>query len=364
MTDWWTEGPAFATAAGLSGGIVGPICTRVATLVCELLAALFCAATPAVADSRKVEYQFVDLGSRTGIVAINDSGEVAGYNVDDGSSFLREPDGTVVSFTVSGACTTIPSGINERGLIVGTADMGDGCYGPLTRVGFLRARDGTVTTFPGLQGWKQIGPDSVDTKGAVVGLYFEVNGPQWPFIRRPDGVLRRYKALGDARVFSIALNDKGAITGSYRDDRLHGFVQATDGTLTMFSAPDGTDILPIAINRDGWIVGMCGAGLTQSFVRDPLGTVILLGRNLYADSINRSGAISGRWGGGGKSAFVRSSDGKLVKIPSPGQYDRIQSAYINQDEVLAGTLTRGSSATEHGFVAYPQRARNAHTTLH
>src|SRR5262249_26308024 len=150
-------------------------------------------------------------------------------------------DGTVASFAVSGACSTVPDGMNKHGLIVGFAFMGD-CETSDTIIGFLRARDGTMTTFSGLDGWGKTAPKSVDAKGAIVGVYIDDSGVQRAFVRSPGGVLRRYNALKGAEIDSITSNDRGVIAGSYYENGISGgFVQAVDGTLTKFGAPDGTN---------------------------------------------------------------------------------------------------------------------------
>ncbi len=78
--------------------------------------------------------------------AINDSGEVAGDYADANGifhSFLRKADGTIVTFDPPGVGTgnnasgivSVPTGINNRGDIVGCADSG----APYARHSRLRA---------------------------------------------------------------------------------------------------------------------------------------------------------------------------------------------------------------------------------
>ena len=67
------------------------------------------------------------------------------YNVYHG--FVRAADGTITTFDIPGAGTgafqgTFPGGINPAGTIPGTYTDSSG-----VNHGFVRARDGTVTTF-------------------------------------------------------------------------------------------------------------------------------------------------------------------------------------------------------------------------
>jgi hypothetical protein len=103
------------------------------------------------------------------------AGAIAGYYTDAGflvHSFLRTPDGTVTTFDPPGATCSLStqnicsgaSPITPAGVILGT-------YADANRFhGFLRATDGTFTTFDP--------PDSIETfastinpAGAITGIY-------------------------------------------------------------------------------------------------------------------------------------------------------------------------------------------------
>jgi hypothetical protein len=83
-------------------------------------------------------------------VSINASGEIAGWYQDATGvhGFLRDErdeEGSITTFDVPGATHgvpggTVPSGISARGKIIGEYFAGDSIHG------FLRDRDGTITT--------------------------------------------------------------------------------------------------------------------------------------------------------------------------------------------------------------------------
>ncbi|HEY1962182.1 MAG TPA: hypothetical protein VGG69_07185, partial [Rhizomicrobium sp.] len=78
--------------------------------------------------------------------AINGRGTVTGDYEDSsfiGHGFVRQPDGTIVTFEVPGALKgTYPRAINRAGDIAGRWQDGSGNYH-----GFVRTRDGTLTSF-------------------------------------------------------------------------------------------------------------------------------------------------------------------------------------------------------------------------
>ena len=70
------------------------------------------------------------------------------------------------------------------------------------------------------------------------------------------------------------MNDKGAITGSYRDNSgSHGFVRSPEGIITSFDLPPSENVpisscnalLPTSINQEGVITGFCNAGSLPAF---------------------------------------------------------------------------------------------------
>lgn len=98
--------------------------------------------------------------------------------------FLRSRDGTISTFDVSGAGTgpgqgTFPENINGGGAITGQYVDASG-----VNHGFLRTRDGDITTFDvsaaGTSSGQGTIPTSNNPANAITGFYFDANGA-------PDG---------------------------------------------------------------------------------------------------------------------------------------------------------------------------------
>jgi hypothetical protein len=180
------------------------------------------------------------LGTGTFPFAINPAGAITGTSCSAifvCQGFLRAPDGT---FTTFGATATSPSSINPAGAITGTGSAG----------GFVRAPDGTVTTFeaPDLGFFFGFSPTfSINPSGAVTGLYATVQTSFLfhGFLRASDGTIATFDAPGALLTQPFGISPSGTVAGCYIDANNvgHGFVRAKDGTLTMFDVPNSTNLL-------------------------------------------------------------------------------------------------------------------------
>ena len=202
--------------------------------------------------------------------SINPTGEIAGnyYGPTGAGShgFVRAADGTITTFD-AGSYATYPASINPSGEIAGSYYNGDttGYHA------FLRAADGAITTFEA--GSYTANPTSINPAGDVTGYYFAGGGPHGllahGFLRAADGALTTFDADPPiAGTYSLSINQTGETTGYFFDAAnyiAHGFVRAADGTITTFdAAPGGTQ--PTSINPSGEIAGTAGG---HGFVRKP-----------------------------------------------------------------------------------------------
>ncbi len=184
---------------------------------------------------------------------INSKGQIAGYYTDASPTrhgFLRETDGTFVTFDVPGAGTggsrgTNSFAISERGDITGYyVDNAGATHG------FLRDKNGIITPFdvPG----SGTGPGQgtagggFTPNGTVMGNYVDANDVSHGFLRDDDGTFTTFDVPGAGSVpgsgegtypFGIATN--GATTGWYIDagDVNHGFVRDKHDRYTTFDVP-------------------------------------------------------------------------------------------------------------------------------
>jgi len=146
----------------------------------------------------------------------------------------------------------------RAGLITGTYCDAVACHG------FLRDRDGTITTFyapgAGTSGFAGTFPFSINPAGTITGRYYDASFASHGFVRARDGAIITFDAPGAVSgvefqgTSPFGVNPAGEITGYYQDMNLatHGFVRARDGTITTFDVPGaatGPGTSPLASTR-------------------------------------------------------------------------------------------------------------------
>jgi hypothetical protein len=127
---------------------------------------------------------------------------------------------TFTTFDAVGGANTYGSSINPAGAITGS-------YNSNGDHGFLRARDGTFTTFDPPGGAIFILNLSINPAGAISGWYIDPSGAHG-FLRARDGTFTSFDAPGATSTFALSINPAGAITGSYIDASglSHGFLRS------------------------------------------------------------------------------------------------------------------------------------------
>ena len=155
---------------------------------------------------------------------------------------------------------TIAFDINNKGEITG-ADI-DG----MVVHGFLRAYDGTLTTFDA-PGSNYTNPIGINRAGEITGFYLDSNVAMRGFLRARDGTLTAVDFPGAILTSPVGINSKGVVVGVYNDAnfRSHGFLRAREGTFTPFDAPNSADTIPYAINSAGAITGVVNG--SHGFIR-------------------------------------------------------------------------------------------------
>src|SRR5438094_9701737 len=197
---------------------------------------------------------------------------------------------TFTTFDVRGAGTgsgqgTLATSINPAGVITGYYLDASGAFH-----GFLRAPDGSVTTFnaPGAGAGTDLRqgtfPKSINPSGAITGYYIDAGNVIHGFLRAPDGALTTFDAPGAGAflgTFALSINSAGAIAGYYFGGATlgyHGFLRASDGAFTTFDVPGGQSTFALTINDTGAIAGYSVAThlISHGFLRDPDGTFTTL----------------------------------------------------------------------------------------
>lgn len=204
---------------------------------------------------------------------------------------MRAPDGTFTRFDAPGAGTgalqgTIAGNINPAGAIAGNYwDSSNLSHGFLRR-----APHGTFTTFdapgagtdPGqgtFTGWLAC----INPAMAIAGYYLDAGNVNHGFLRARDGTITTFDAPGAGTgagqgTYPQNVNLAGVITGNYWDSSgmAHGFLRAPDGTFTTFDVPgagagSGQGTFPYSNNSPGGITGwyVDASGARHGFLRSP-----------------------------------------------------------------------------------------------
>lgn len=285
---------------------------------------------------------------------------------------------TIIEFDVPGAATgayqgTQPWMINALGMVVGVYTLPSGGAN-----GFVRAPDGTFTTFA-VPGAAITVPVSINSKGQITGSSC-VNGICTCFLRDPDGEFTQFYVPGTGEgqnddAYGWNINESGEIAGYYIDGNgaWHSFVRAPDGAITTFEAP-GASIIPgfgtytaysDGLNAEGAIVGwyaLDDTGLTRSFLRhpngnftvfDPPGTSEGPNQGSNATGINELLEVAGAYDDANTvlHGYVRYPNGKFVTFDVPGATGTYPQN-INAVGEIDGVYFDANGAN-HGFVRTP-----------
>ena len=239
---------------------------RVSTLI-ALAAALLAvptvrAAGPSMIDPASYVYEIIDApfggpGTTTNLLGLNDHGQIVGfwYNpADPGNDvhpFLYDH-GHFLDLDphLNGVRDTRPSGINNKGQVVGTYRINEAVFSFLLE-------DGVFTTLPLPNGAQAM---SINERGQIAGFLVGPSDVQGFLYDRGALTLIDVPDV-DARVTAVDVNSRGQVVGYFRNpskatNNYRGFV-FDDGRLTTldvsFSTPP--DTTPGGINNRGQVVG-------------------------------------------------------------------------------------------------------------
>jgi hypothetical protein len=227
-----------------------------------------------------ISYDEPDAAGGTSGLGINNEGFAVGeFGGSDGHShgFLRAPDGSFTEINVG----TNPSSafwINDKGAIIG-----DYFKGGIVRP-YLRQANGKIVRIDLPDSQYADGLD-VNNKGVATGDFVDSNGLWHGFIRAKDGSLTTFEepnaATGsDMGTFAGATNIHGDTIGPYIDGDgvLHGYIRHANNTFTEFDVDGAVDTIPYNENAKGWVVGFFDDenGVTHGFIRKPNGRIIVV----------------------------------------------------------------------------------------
>ncbi len=161
---------------------------------------------------------------------------------------------TFTSFDIPSAIITQAAGINDRGQIIGTFQRNESD----APQGFLLS-DGRITELSTLSGLPSTIPTGLNNLGDIVGTYN--TGATLPdgFLYR-SGRFQTVQAPGNQTVSPSAINDLGAIVGIEPNGDSSSFSLGpafldVGGRFSIIDQPDAASTIPTGINDFGQIIG-------------------------------------------------------------------------------------------------------------
>jgi len=276
--------------------------------------------------------------------SINQEGRITGAYIDAnsmGHGFLRARNGTFTTFDVPGLTSTSPFAISRTGASTGSYAYNNDVNS--VAHGFLRSSNGTIITFdaPGagtgiLEGTY---PSSINSEGEITGTYYDINFVGHGFFRAKNGTLTTFDAPGAGTTgrfpgtYAVGINAEGVILGMYTDANnvSHGFLRDSDGTFTTFDPPGNIGVFVLS-------------PLTppQDLYMNPEGVIT----GTYFEP------ISGNPFGGNFRVFVRAPDGTFTTFDAATYPPCCIWSFpsgINRAGAITGSFNDGFSLN-HGFL--------------
>ncbi len=232
----------------------------------------------------------------TQVFGLNDAGAAVGRFNDNAGihCFLRDPEGAFTAFDAPpGGQQCTATGINTKGEIVGYEFESRN-----VAAAFLRTAKGTITAIKGVGGFSEA--TAINGAGVVAGLV-TTNSQSPGFVRARNGDITTFDAQGDVNgTFSQSINAKGEIVGYFSDSSGadHSFLRAPGGAISVFDPPGAHVSEATGINAGGEITGFYDVGGFVGFVRSRAGefqTIRAPGGSAgtFPHGINNQGAVTG-----------------------------------------------------------------------
>lgn len=257
--------------------------------------------------------------------------------------------GVLTPINVPGASSTLPSGINGAGVIVGSYCNIYGCQNYLDNGGVF-----ATINAPGA-------PTGINDAGQIVGIY--CNNGCGSYLDN-GGALTPINVPGAFTTSATGINDLGQIVGYYCNpitsglstfENCQGFLDK-GGVFTAIKVPGATAGTYITgINDSGQIVGLYGASSENLGFVDNGGTFTTIdvpgSTFINPTGINDAGEIVGSYGVVGGGAVFVYNGGVLTSINLPGAQVGAVPTGIDDAGDIIGFYTPIISTPEPGTLA-------------
>jgi hypothetical protein len=217
----------------------------------------------------------------------------------------------VTIFSVNNSTSTYVQAINLGGTAAGVwFDTSN------VEHGFVRAANGTITTFDPSAEVYGTTVFGMNNPGAVVGYYLPSSFTTTGFVRSPAGTFTDIFYPGSYATEANSINDAGVIAGSY--DFGTGYIASPPygpGDYTSFDIPGGSSIQVQKINNAGQVAG------------------------IYSDSSNN------------QHGFVwDSATNAVTSYDAPSGFTALEIFNMNDNGEVTGLTATSGFATTYGFV--------------
>lgn len=220
---------------------------------------------------------------------INDRGQIVGIaDLGDGigSAVLWEDGRMIPLEQPAGVIFCVAQAINDRGVIAGYCETPSGSLPLLWRRG--------VAEPMAVPAGVRVIPEALNNRGVVIGTASTAGGTRFPFVWA-DGRFVDVNTISD-RPFELvsAINDRGQIVGEGPgpDGRGQGML-LEDGRTVLLAAAPGT--IPYALNDRGQVVGASGAcGFVWADGRMQALSCLPGGVAAFGTAINERGDVAGQ----------------------------------------------------------------------
>lgn len=256
------------------------------------------------------------------------------------------------NFDYPGADDTHPTGISDRGVVVGIWSISSE-----GNRGFILDLDGFFTSFEvPFSSSPTTNATGINNKRMVVGFYYDASSVAHGFTRDSDGNFASFDYPGASATFAHGISDKGHIAGAYEDSSgvLHGFVRDPEGALSTVDVPTALSTVANGVTSRGEVVGWWRepGGETRGFLRQTNGNFVTIapfsGTSVRGTNDRRDLVLDTNGPGG---AFVLLRRGTLVSVAHPG--GSTIATGINNKKLVVGQFQ--DIAGVHGFIASPAK---------